>query len=301
MRRASILAILILSLLFPVPASAQEAVTINTMHIDIWPEYDRPDVLVIYRFSLAASTPLPEKMSLRIPSASGEPYNVAFVDVTESGETELFNLEYTTEQQGDWLVVSFNAPSPDIQLEYYDPGLLRSGTTREYQYTWPADYTVQSMAVQVQQPVNASDMQIEPDMGTGEVFQDGLTYYNALFGQVETGEQFNLTLRYEKPDDILSKSFEAVFPVETVEVSQPISFDSVLPWILGGVGVLLVVGAAIWYFMPNRQPAVPRKRHSGAGSQEQSETGDVFCNNCGTRARNGDIFCHTCGTKLRKS
>jgi hypothetical protein len=270
------------------------------MHIDIWPEYDRPDVLVIYRFSLTAATPLPVEMSLRIPAASGEPYNLAFVDMNETGEASLFNLEYTTELQGEWLLVSFSVPTTDLQLEFYDPGMQRSGARRDYLFTWPADYTVQSMSVTIQQPVNASAMQINPEMGTGAVRQDGLNYYDALFGQVEAGEQFNLTLSYEKPDDTLSKSFDAVFPAETVEVSQALTFDRILPWILGGVGVLLVIGAAIWYFMPHRQPAAPRKRHSPAAPPGRANNGDVFCHHCGQRARPGDTFCHACGTKLRK-
>lgn len=302
MPRSILFLLIILFLLWPASVQAQ-AVEIDSMQIDLWPEYDRAEMLVIYRFSLSASTTLPAELSLRIPAASGGPYNVAFRDLTESGEVNLFNLEYTTSEEGDWIVVRFTAPTADLQMEYYDPGLQRSGDQRTFEFAWPADYTVRSMSVQVQQPINASGMQIEPDMGAGEMLQDGLTYFNGLFGEIEAGEQFNISLQYEKPDDTLSQGFEPVFAAEDPE-SQT-TFDNVWPWILGGVGVLMVLGVVIWYLVPQRtgfsrrqQSAPPRKRHTPAARSEGPP--GAFCHNCGTRSQAGDQYCRSCGAKLRQ-
>jgi hypothetical protein len=297
-RRASLI-ILILFLLLPAAVQAQAVIEIDTMQIDLWPEFDRSEVLVIYRFSLSDTTSLPAELTMRIPASSGGPYNLAFRDLNENGEISLFNLEYTTSQQDDWILVSFTAPTADLQFEYYDPGLQKNGDQRSFDFVWPADYTVRSMGVQIQQPINATQMQIEPDMGAGQLLQDGLTYYTGLFGEIESGEEFVVQLTYEKPDDTLSQSFEPVFPAETT--ADKTTFNNIWPWILGGLGVLMVLGVVIWYLVPQRkQPASARKRHVPVAPKNEKGSGNVFCTSCGTRAQPGDLFCRSCGTKLRR-
>ena len=297
----SVFLIFLIFILLLVPAAVQaQAVMIDTMQVDLWPEYDQPEVFVIYRFSLSDSTTLPANITLRIPSSSGGPYNLAYRDLTSSGDINLFNLEYTTSEQDNWILVNFTAPTPDLQLEYYDPDIRRDGDQHAFEFIWPADTTVRSMAVQVQQPRGASEMEIDPPMGAGQVMQDGLTYYNGLFGEIEAGEQFSLTFTYVKPDDTLSQGFEPVFPAEPAPART--TFSNAWPWILGGLGVMMILGIVIWYLVPRRtQKRVPRKRHAPTppGKVAQGPAG-VFCHNCGERSQADDVYCRACGTKLRQ-
>jgi len=46
--------------------SGQSTVVFDQVMIEIWPEYDRPDVLVIYRIQLADNVSLPVQVSLLI-------------------------------------------------------------------------------------------------------------------------------------------------------------------------------------------------------------------------------------------
>ena len=85
------------------PAKAQSVVEFDLLQVDIWPEYDRPEVLVIYRMSLADTVSLPAQISLHIPAAAGQPYNVANQDV----DGMLYNLEYSLTPEGDWVRVTF--------------------------------------------------------------------------------------------------------------------------------------------------------------------------------------------------
>jgi hypothetical protein len=281
----------------------QAPIEIERLQVDIWPEYDRPDVLVIYRVTLSSTTALPAALTLRIPADAGSPYNLAFKDT----DGMLYNLEYTTSQENDWLLVSMQAPTTDLQLEYYDPGITRDGNLRQYDYTWAGDYLVRSLAVEVQQPINATNMQIVPDMGAGQILQDGLTYYNKLFAEIDQGTSFNLHIEYSKPDDVLSGNLQSVAPAEVApqQTTRSTSFQSVLPWILGGLGLIMVAGVAIWYMLPQRRMAsVSRRRHtlsptSTASGKKEPGTA-LFCHHCGQRAQPGDIFCRSCGTKLRK-
>lgn len=68
----SALAIAAMALL-PWSAFAQGNLTLSSVEVDLWPEYDQPAVLVIYRVVLPASVVLPADLTLRIPAAAGEP------------------------------------------------------------------------------------------------------------------------------------------------------------------------------------------------------------------------------------
>ena len=118
----------------PVPG---ESPTLAELQIALWPEYDQPGVLVIYRGLFAPDTTLPAPVEIRIPASVGQPTAVAYVD--DSGQR--FNQQYTTRIENDQLVVSFELPTLGFQLEYYDElpvdstglGLCRrrSGTLRQ--------------------------------------------------------------------------------------------------------------------------------------------------------------------------
>jgi hypothetical protein len=299
MRRILIAFLILFTLMTPGYVQAQDIVEIERMQIDIWPEFDRPDALILYRFTLTDSTSLPAQLTMRIPLASGGPYNLAMQDT----DGMLYNLEYVTSENEDWLNVSFTTPSPNVQFEYYDPNLERDGNVRSFDYIWPGDYTVHSMTVQVQQPLNASQMQIEPDLGPGQLKQDGLTYYMSLFGEVEAGISFDISLSYNKPDDTLSSSFDPVEPMEPITEQTPgrTSFRVILPYVLGGLGLVMIAGVAFWYLQSQRVETKQfRKRHKPARHRHKTSTSrNVYCHQCGTRAQQEDAFCRSCGNELR--
>lgn len=291
----------------PTAAQSPAPITFDSVLVEIWPEYDQPSVLVMYHLTLAASTRLPADITLRIPAVSGGPHAVAMQDVAG-----LYNLTYSTAVQGDWLVISFNTPVPEIRVEYYDPTITRDDSRRSFTYTWPGDYAVNAFTIQVQQPARATDMAFLPDLGSGQVRSDGLTYYNMLAGQVNAGTGFNLQISYTKTDDSLTNpdSFQQAQPVQPVDSNTTgrVTMNDVLPWALGSLGLLLIA-AGVWWYLRTGQPAASaaRPRHAsrrapnavdaGLPASDPKET--VYCSQCGKRAGAGDLFCRTCGTKLR--
>lgn len=304
MRRWMIAALvaLIFSLAFlPHAALAQDQPEIAALQVDIWPEYDRPDVLVIYRVTLAQSVPLPAQVSLYMPRQAEKPYNVAMQDV----DGLLYNLDYSTTLEGEWLKVTFTTPSPQIQMEYYDPRLTREGSRRSFVYRWPGHNRVEEFTVQVQQPLNATQMEIVPDMGAGQPAPDGLIYYTAHIGEVETGTVLTIRIQYSKPDDSLGPNSLSVQPIEpiTPQAVGRTTFMEVLPWVLGALGLLLVAAGAFWYWQSGREVKVPERPRQADSRQketrEASDQGNVYCHQCGKRALAGDLFCRSCGTKLR--
>ncbi len=304
MRRWLPILLMVLVTVLTAPVNAQNPVVFEQMRIDIWPEYDRPEVLVIYRIKLAAEVELPAQVSMRIPRDAGAPYNVAMEDM----DGLLYNLAYSTEVEGDWLRVTFTAPSADVQLEYYDPALTRNGVKRVFEYSWAGDVQVNDLTISIQQPVNASNMQIFPNMGSGQPADDGLTYFNNQVGQVEPGTTFLLRINYDKADDELSagpRPVQATEPLDSTTTGRT-DFQGYLPWIIGGVGLLLIAGGAIWFVVNqdrNHSTFTGRARHKTSKPRpvvmEQPEGGDIYCHQCGKRAGPGDRFCRKCGARLR--
>jgi hypothetical protein len=307
MRRWLIVILLLLPFFISRPAQAQSSTVIDRLEVDLWPEYDRPDVLVIYRVTLSPQTALPARLSLRIPKEVTKPSNLAVKDV----DGLLYNIDtYTLSQEGDWQAVNFTTPSLEVQLEYYDPTIKKDSTVRTYKYTWDGDYTVKYLAFQVKQPVDSSNMQILPQMGTGLVGSDGLTNFTIVAGEKMADSQYSLQISYNKRDDRLSYTPAPVGPIDPInqQTAGRTSMMDILPWMLGVLGMFLIAGGAFWYWQAGRGPAMPERRRREpvkvAAARDRTEPAgppkQIYCHQCGKPASGGDIFCRSCGSRLRR-
>lgn len=301
--RKGILIIVLLGLWIALPVRAQVDIPLESLVVQILPEFDRPDVLVIYRISLAASVNLPAQISLRIPRAAGAPYNVAWEDV----DGLLYNLTYTTEVRGDWLQITFTTPSANLQVEYYDPRLEREDNLRKFTYEWNGDFSVQNLVVSVQQPANAEKMQAYPGFDAGQRLSDGFVYFTNPVGKVAAGTTFKVNLRYEKADDSLSVGMLPVQPAQPLDETTPgrTSASALLPVFTLVIGGVLLVVLVAWFLIRRDRessPSTRRYRHkrSTPASVAEETGGVVYCHQCGRRAEAGDLFCRTCGVRLRK-
>ncbi len=289
-------------------AGAASNVTIARLQVDIWPEFDRPNVLVIYHITLSPDTSLPATMTLHIPSQTGGPYNLAMKDA----DGLLYNLDYKpmVEENGV-LPITFTTPAPEIQLEYYDPDLKRQGNNRSYEYRWSGDYTVQSFTAVVQQPTHATNMQFQPNMGPSSKAPDGFNYFTKVVGAVDESSSVFIHLTYDKPDDSLSSTSQPVQAVQPVtpKTSGRISFIDAMPWVLGSLGLVVIGAGLMWYWQSIHRRIAPgyyrRERHKPAQFRRQAGTAAnshtaVYCHQCGRMANPGDVFCRACGSRLRQ-
>lgn len=281
----------------PLSVHAQNEIKLSRLQIDLWPEYDRPDVLVIYRIELSSENPLPAKMALRIPLESREPINLAEKDI----DGVLYNLDYTTRIEGEWVWVSFTTPSQVIQLEYYDPSIVNSNGTRTFEYRWPGDYQVEETVIQIQQPVNTTRMEIRPNLGEGVAGTDGLIYYLSSIGSLEGNTPFSINFEYDKPDDTLSSSQVMVYPSDPIaqQTTGRSTFGEFIPWVVGTLGVVMIVAGGFWYWHTGRDIQNSRRKRHQASSAEEADELAVYCHKCGKRASEGDLFCRVCGARLR--
>lgn len=324
----ALLAALAASQAVPTPVLASQAapaITLKSVRVQIWPEYDKPSALVIYNVSLPATVTLPASLTLRIPAAAGKPNAVAW----QAADKALYEINYETSAGGDWVQIKFSTPAPDFRIEYYDPSLTRNGAKRSFTFRWPGDYAVDNLTLEIQQPANATGMSFTPSAGPGQVSStDGLTYYTLPAGKVNAGTTFELSMSYTKPDDTLTSpsQYQPVTPNQPVSTANGrVSIDQLLPWILGGIGLLLIAAGLFWYYYGpgrGRKGARPqdRPRHarasgstgptgspgaagssragsSSAGSSSAGSSGAAAAA-AATPAREGDIiFCTQCGKR----
>jgi len=185
------------ALALPAFAAAQTNPRLESLHIQIWPEFDRRAALIILNGELAPDTPLPANVSLRLPASSGGPSAVAFANAPDS---QLFNLQHKVTKTGEYSTLQFSVPQRFFHVEYYDDALATGSPQRTYTYVWPGDLAVDRLKVTLQEPAGANDVSTLPDLGARTAGGDGLHYRTLDLGAYEAGKQLPVAIRYTKPD-----------------------------------------------------------------------------------------------------
>jgi hypothetical protein len=298
--------LMILILLTPTTVGAQNTITFDSIVIEMWPEYDSPEMLVIYRIDLSPDVSLPAEINIRIPAAAGEPNAVAVRELNN----DLLLAPYIRKVQGDWALITITATMPGIQIEYYDPQLTKNGSLREFEYTWLGEYSTESLIVQLQQPLDATQFITSPSPVDISPNIDGMNYHTIDLGAQPTGASLNVSVNYSKDSDSLSVEGLQVQPSVPISTSTSgrENISKWLPWGLGALGLMLLIGGVWWYWRLSRQEPQTKKRGRSkrssrtpkyasdkGGSNDQA----IYCQQCGKRARSGDRFCRSCGTKLK--
>lgn len=288
------LPLLLALLIFPLPVSAQDGIVIETLNIQLWPEFDQPAMLVIYDFTLAEGTSLPVNIDIRIPTDA----NLIAVAYAPTGNLLNVPHQEPVEENG-WQVVTIPVDTQAVyHIEYYAP-LDRTESQREYLYLWPGDYKVNNLQASVKVPVDTTEYETDPQMQAAPSTDNEQTTLVWQTSNLEAGEQLPIKLTYIKTSDRLSVSDQ---PLETGIVDENtqgrISLSNYLPYILGGLGILLIATGGLYFWQTSKGKRGPRLRHQAR--DDEAEGGDVYCHQCGKRAQPADRFCRTCGTRLRK-
>ncbi len=206
MKRLLVLAAILAALIVPSVAGAQGGTIINELRVRLWPEYDRSDLLVIYTFSLAPGTLTPTQLQFRVPA---EAQVTAVAQDTPNG---LFSVDFTSGSDGDWQTVTFEAADQtNYQLEYYVPIQLQ-GDSRQFKFTWPGDYPVNTFVVEVQEPSQTTGFTSSPTLPNESLSPDNLPIHSGTFGSIDESEQWALDVNYSRSTDELTVSGQPVQP-----------------------------------------------------------------------------------------
>jgi hypothetical protein len=304
MRKWLIVFALLTILLMPVHAQAQSAASFSSVEVSVWPEYDTPTVLVIYKIALASQTTLPVEITLRLPATVQKPNAVAVGKMPETVSDQ--GVEYKFAAGADFATLTIKVTDPYIQMEYYDPGLAKKGTQRQYVYAWLGDFPVDSFRFELREPLKSSNLSADPALTTIGSDSDGFQLSEWKQTGLKAGQKLGFTINYQRDTDSPSTSFLQVQPSVPLDqnVSGQSSLISYLPWALGGLGLVLLFIAGWVYWVSgraSRTSAKQRKRHASSEHENTDDPeGQVHCAQCGKRAQAGDRFCRTCGARIRR-
>jgi hypothetical protein len=314
--------IVLLFFLFSVSAGAQSGTpSLSNLLIELWPEYDRPETLIIYRVELDETVTLPNTLTFRLPGHIERLHAVAY---EQNGELlALVQDQIDLQQEGDVSVLTFPAQARRVQFEYYDPEILtRENQNRRLAFNFVAPYEVTNLTFDVQVPLQAENFSLTPEPTGNFTSQDGFTFYELETAGVAAGEPFELTATYSRNTDevsiaALELSSEHAADIFVAQEAEPgPNFN--LAYGLISLGLLLLLlsgGSYLWTQRVQRitspqsagppRPVQPRKKkESGKQPDKALPSAPVvtasFCYRCGTLLRPEANFCHVCGAERRK-
>lgn len=289
----------------PAAQAQTPAQTLQLLAIDLWPDFDRPSMLVLLTGTLPAGTPLPAEVT--IPMTPGAELNaVARIDANNSMRDD---VEYTLGTDSVTLITS----DLRFRVEYYAP-YETAGDTRSFRFDWLSDLAVEQATTVIQQPLAAPGIDIDPPpVNSAADRGDGMNYHTLAAQPIPAGERFVVDVSYDMPEPELSASVlpsgqeqsTAPEPAVPTPVEEGINW----PLILAVAGGLLVVSAVTWQVATSRSRSKrvvkPRPERSEAPRPKAKpptpphSSQAKFCHNCGQPTTAGDQFCRSCGTKLK--
>jgi hypothetical protein len=258
MKSTTFTAFLIILLVPVAPAAADtEATALDTLFVDIWPDYDKASVLIMLTGTLPKASPLPARVTLPLP-ASAQVNAVARIDSRDG----VMRDDILSSPSLDALTLI--TPDPAFRVEYYLP-YTEKEKRRIFDFHWQAGLSVAKFRLKVQQPAAATSFRTNPT--TFDIVRDenGLNYHSFPVQSVPAGQPYRLQLSYEMDPPRLS--VQALPPPQPAPApAAPPSrtaIDRGTPWPLVVVfaGVVLVVLAVIWMVASRRSgAAVDRRR-----------------------------------------
>ncbi len=265
---------------------------IDSLDVDIWPDYDRASVLVLLTGTLPGDTRFPVSVTLPLPEVA-QLNAVARIDSKDGNmKDDIFS---STDPPG---TLTFITSDLRFRVEYYLPYTVVKNQ-RSFNYTWLADITVNNFQLRVQRPTSASTLNTEPATSNVVRDGDGFDYYIFPARAVPAGQPFPLNVDYEMPTAQLSAT--SLSPqntsIQTPAIPATPSTGSGINWALAATvtGGLIIIVALIWQ-IASRRPSPNIRKPIDSRVERQSRA--KFCRNCGEPIDEGDRFCNGCGSEL---
>lgn len=280
---------------FPSLASAQSSLTFTNVNVQLWPEYDQPSMLVITDFQVSANATPPMSINFRIPKGANL---IAVAEYSTGGS--LVNAAFDgPKDDGDWQVFTIQLNGTSARFEYYQP-LTFNGNQRLFSFLWDSEYAVDAFSAKVLEPLDVTSLTTTPVLSS-IAENNGLKTYSGEPVKLASGEQYTLTLDYTKTTDSLVSAAQGVEPAQPVneDTTGRISVSNYMPYIIGGLGVIMIIGGIVYYWRSGSNATKKSRRRAHSHDEGDTDGEDTYCPQCGTRSKSGDRFCRTCGARLR--
>jgi hypothetical protein len=290
MKRQYFIFLFLLTLIIPGTGLSQDKVTgMDSLSIEIWPDYDRTSVLVMLTGTLLANTKLPASVTLPIPKTA----RLNAVARIDSSDGEMKDDIISTPSPDG---LTFIIPDLRFRVEYYLPYTVNNNR-RTFNFTWLADVSVDNFQIRVQQPKSASSLTTVPgtiDVASGE---DGFTYHAFPIQSVQAGQQFSVQVDYTMTSRQLSVA-KSVPPGRQETVVPPTTKGKVGIWpIMVIVGIVIIL--AIFFVWKSGARRTEANRQVTPQAKSKATSPSRFCTKCGNPTGKDDRFCGKCGLALK--
>jgi hypothetical protein len=292
--KRNIFVLLIILLLIPAArGDAQNEISaIDSMTIDLWPDYDRASVLVLLTGLLPDDTRFPAIVTVPLPK-NAQLNAVARID----GRDGIMKDDIAS-IPGPSDMLMFITPDLQFRVEYYIPYTV-NGNQRLFDYAWLADIAVSNLQLKIQQPKAATSFDVKPAAIDIVTDGDGLTYHAFPPRAVLAGQSFSVHLEYEMTTPQLSAN---TLPRARAESQVPGELSrsatgsranwAILVIIVGG---LLIIIGVVWLIASRRNQM---DTHEPYSQKPQKQSRAKFCHDCGEPVDKADKWCGQCGTNL---
>jgi len=284
-----------LTLTLPPRALAQTPDRLTSLKISIWPEFDKPSVLVLLDGVLADPSNLPRPVSVLIPS-DAELSVTTWTNPDGSFAPE--QPAQQTKQDDGYTRVTFTIAQPRFRVEYYHD-LLRGAPDKTLDFVYKSSGAIDTVTLEIQQPLKATNWTMNPPAPNTRTDSDGFKYFSYAFSNIAAGQTITAQAKYTKSDPNPSVQPQAA-PTVVPAASESNNRFGLLA--LVALGLTAILG---FFWLRRRSPAtrpaanvMSRKARRGKRPAGLT-TAAVFCTQCGHPLRLEDNFCPKCGTKRR--
>ena len=297
-------------LLFATTLAAQP--TIEKFIISVWPEYDHPGVLVIFNAQLGEED-IPAEVRFPVPERSRFALVAGSTDTTANRMIPIPIQDAETGKE-----IQFTAVQPSFHVEFYFNPFPESGAHRHYQYDFTSNLPIDSLLIDLQQPMAAENFSAEVPVDRRMEDSHGLIYHRRQISSLPAGESIHIEAHYDNPSGQMtnnllqnqmggSQQMGGTMPPGQGQDGGGTSRNF---WILGLVGVL-VVGVLFYVSRSGKGPSESTEQPESNGVEKREESspegdgtpkGDVkYCIYCGTKLQSSARFCTNCGKEQSES
>ncbi|GAB4248690.1 MAG: hypothetical protein Kow00129_09430 [Thermoleophilia bacterium] len=288
------IAFLVFGLLVPLPAYAgplesnegseprNENLKFSEIHVQVWPEYDSGEILVLSEFALPEGTELPVDFSMAVPKGARI---YAFGQVDSKGQYISAPAPPEVDRsEADWDVAQLSfSEFPRVRFEYYyNPGLNLNGE-REFEFVYELPAAAEQASLAIQEPARASAFRVDPPFTNVVDDPSGFTYHMDQTSGAPAGSRYSVTVSYTKPDAEPSVTSDPNATPSNAGSSDAEHAE-------GGTSpsFLIAMGAVV----------VASLGSIGFGLRRRRKTATPVCSTCGEDGLEPDgSFCTRCGAR----
>ncbi len=266
-------------------SQAQES-PFKSFIIALWPDYDKPGVLVILTGEIEKDQ-LPLRIKTPIPVGA----DIVLGTGQEGGTTDLSPLNEINSEKGRLIDALFIKPQFQIEF-YYNP--FDKKENRKSEYVFELNHLLNSYHVAIQIPLGADNF-IFSESDIDSVRDDhGLEYIRKRFDLLPSNSPQTFSFSYFNKNerltiDVLQEMLD-VMPSKDLEVDENVRaieryrLPKYQPYI---ILAFVVMAISIVFFKSEKKELKPAEKNK-----------KNFCTKCGKKIKHKNHFCSNCGNQL---